>query len=476
MIKKFKMESSIQLINQLHYCNNFKEIENYLEKYPESDWQYIIENIPDFLKKGMNLYKSKSEKNIYLHSALVSYGALMIYVKGKYADRIQYPMIYLAVVGSAASNKSIINVSNAILHDINEVFLKQSEYLQKKYLVEHNKWKKLIKSDPVLEEPHRPPYCTVCIASDITKSKFIVQLSDNRYVPSIIISDEIDTLNTAMKSEHGNGLSSVLRTAYHHDTISQQLKSDNQHFRIESPKLGMILGGTKNQMINFIGGISNGLFSRFTMIEIDDGPKWKNIAPCRNCDDKNAVLGELSQIAVKIFDYLATNNFEMLLAENQWRILNEFGSNNLGKYSNLHNENLGSVVKRHSLMAFRFAMILTGLKYWTNKSKEFKVVCTDEDFFIAFLLMRRSFSHSVSFFKKFNDGFKTNEAKKYEAFLNELPQFFSRGQAIEAGKKMKMSNRSIDRMLKILTDGKQINKQSFGNYLITPLAKLQNDD
>ena len=283
-------KNNIALVSQSNpfkSLNNYKEIENIVNNYPNSDWEFIKDNIPDFLKKGMGSFNSKTEKYIYLNSALVTYGSVMIYINGKYGNKVQYPMLYLIVVGSAASNKSIINISNGILQKLNNIIIEQSEELDKKHQIEHNIWKKLSKKDPTLEEPKKPPYCVVSISPDITKAKLIMQLSDNKYVPSMIICDEADTITALMKSEHGSGISYIYRTAFHHDVISQQLKTNNQHFKIQNPKLAIIIGGTKNQIKRFIGGVENGLFSRFTMIEIDDGPIWNDISPCSRPNDSN---------------------------------------------------------------------------------------------------------------------------------------------------------------------------------------------
>ena len=81
-------------------------------------------------------------------------------------------MLYLIVVGSAASNKSIINISNGILQKLNNIIIEQSEELDKKHQIEHNIWKKLSKKDPTLEEPKIPPYCVVSISPDTIYFEF----------------------------------------------------------------------------------------------------------------------------------------------------------------------------------------------------------------------------------------------------------------------------------------------------------------
>lgn len=54
---------------------------------------------------------------------------------------------------------------------------------------------------------------------------------------------EADTLADTLSKEWGN-FSDALRKAFHHEYISYQRKTNNEHFEIENPNLCLALSGT----------------------------------------------------------------------------------------------------------------------------------------------------------------------------------------------------------------------------------------
>lgn len=458
--------------------DNYQDVANMLDENPHLANDFMDNFLPDLINNAMKTFATDSEKIVFLYSMIIAFGSVMINISGKYSDKKVYPMLFLAVMGPPASFKSVINYAPVILKKLHKRFLEESDYLIKVYISEHAKWKRLVRMDPNLLEPKKPPYGCLLISSDISKSKLIEQLYDNQFIPSFMSSDEIDVLVQTMRSEHGAGISAMLRTIFHADRISQQLKSNNVHYEILTPKLSVLLAGTDDQMQKLIGSIMNGLYSRFMILSLEGNVKWSDASPSENGQERNSIMENLADNTMDMFQYLATNSFEMLLTKSQWTILNGFGIQNLGLLSNLHNEQAASVVKRHAIMCFKIALTLTGLRYWNEKLTDEQIYCKDEDFLISIILMRISFKNAIMFFAKLKNGDRSLLVVKNLALLNALPVNFTRAEAMEAGKKLKLSIRIIDRILKNLTDGRQLNKISFGNYEKTSLAnfgKLKED-
>jgi hypothetical protein len=344
----------------------------------------------------------------------------------------------------------------------------------KKYKNNHKDWIKAVKEHAGLPEPIKPPYSIPIVSADITKSKLIQQIFDNIGFPTFIITDEIDTLIGAAKSQYGTGISAMLRSAYHHDSISQQLKSDNQHYEIEEPKVALCIAGTPSQMLNFIDNVENGLYSRFTILLTDDSITWNSVAPCPTCPNREETFKKIGKDCLELYYFLKRTPIEVEFTQWQWDIINSFGTEKQGIYATLQSEYLGSVVKRHSLMIVKFAMVSTVLKAFENKNTSQKLICDNEAFITAMILVMNSFNCSLEFFKQFSTGKNTPLAKSNVLLITKLPSEFLRCEAVKIATALKISERTLDRALENLVSAGLLTKNGHGKYIKTELAVRAN--
>lgn len=469
------MESTLftnPIVSDLISAESFAEFEALLEKN-ENELESLLNSLmPKMINSGTTTFNHASERLPFIYSGLTAISSLMTDVKTRYADKPIYPMIYFALVGPAGSNKGIVKYSSKMLRLIHQEIKTQSEEEFKKYKADHRHWIKAVKEHSGLAEPTRPPYSVPVVSADITKSKLIQQIADNIGLPTFIITDEIDTLLGATKSQYGTGISAMLRSAYHHDPISQQLKSENQHYEIEEPKIALCIAGTPSQMLGFIDNVENGLYSRFTILLTDDAIAWNSVAPCPTCTNREEVFKRISNGALQLFYFLQKAPIEVEFTNWQWDLINSFGQEKLGIYATLQSEYLGSVIKRHSLMIVKLAMVITVLKAFESNNTSNKLYCDKESFVAAMILARQSFYCSLEFFEHFNTGKKTPTAKSNTLLISKFPSEFSRFEARAIAVSEKISDRTLDRALEQLVNSGLLAKNGHGKYIKTELAKL----
>lgn len=462
------------IVSDLINTKSFAEFEQILEKDPTQLESLLHELMPQLINSGTKTFNHISERMPFIYSSMTALSSLMTNVQTRYADKPIYPMIYFALVGPAGSNKGIVKYASKMLRSIHQEIKTHSEEEFKKFKAAHRQWVKSVKENPSLPEPIRPPYSIPIVSADITKSKLIQQIADNVGLPTFIITDEIDTLVGAARSQYGTGISAMLRSAYHHDPISQQLKSDNQHYDIEEPKVALCIAGTPSQMLGFINNVENGLYSRFTILLTDDSITWNSVAPCSTCPDREETFNRIGKECLQLFYFLKSSPIQVEFTQWQWDLINSFGEEKLGIYATLQSEYLGSVVKRHSLMIVKLAMLITVLKAFETNCTSKNLYCDKEAFVAAMILVRQSLYCSVEFFEQFNTGQKTPLAKSNTLLITKLPSEFSRHEAVHIATLEKISERTLDRALEQLVSAGLFNKNGHGKYQKTELAVRAN--
>jgi len=437
----------------------------------------ILTDLPELISEPVYAFSYYSERLIATFGAITVAGALMTNLTGLYHRRRAYSSLYLAIVAGPSSNKGVITYLRKLAEKVHLHYRVKSDADLQKYVDDQRVYSQSLKKGGQGNMPLHPPYKVTLISGDITAPKLIEQLHSNRNgVPSIVVEDEIDSLAVAGSGEHGKALSRIYRNCYHHATITQQLKTGNQHYEISNPVLAMLIAGTPKQMSTLIGSIENGLYSRFAILIIDDGATWQSVAPCENCFDRDKKFEELSDTYFEMWEYLAEREVEVCLTSAQWDAINQFGAAQLGYQYNLTNEALAAVVKRHCLMLFKFCMTLTGLRYWESRGNNAVAFCSQTDFDIAMRLVQHSLHCSIAYFKHLPGGANSGTAKRKEQLLKGLCNTFTRIEAIEVGKKLKLSERQTDRYLQHFVQSDLLVKTGQGAYEKQPMAERQNDD
>ena len=117
---------------------------------------------------------------------------------------------------------------------------------------------------------------------------------------------------------------------------------------------------------------------------------------------------------------------------------------------------------RHGVMMFRIAMILTVIREKENILGKDTIVCNNRDFLVSLKLTKTLLRHSENVFDSMDDG--NGLSKQDEEFLQSLPNFFERKNAIEAGILLNIPKRTIDDKLSKWKAKKIVQKLSTGKY------------
>jgi len=417
--------------------------------------------LPRLIQAGLKTFSDDAERHIYLRTTIAAISGLCSNTSGSYDNKTVYPNHYFALVAPPANGKGIIKYARVQLIGVHNYFKAMSSA---EYSAHADAFVKRFNSNPL---PHVDLKTSprVLIATDITKSMLVLQLAANHSAPSIMLTDEIDSLAASMLGEHGRGLGAVLRMAFQGETITQQLKTNRENLEVENPKLSCVLAGTPNQMVKLAGNVENGMLSRFSMLYMDLPPLWKNVATTDQYRVREAVMAENSELLLKFYLHQLEYPLFVKLTEQQWHRINSWGREMNMQLAIGDNEELISLARRHGLIWFKMSLTLAALRRFECGSTDSEVFCEDDDFDMAEILVQSSLQSALAFAAKLEPKNENTRKAQLEAMLSGLPEEFTRGQAQESAKKVKMSPRTTDRLLSVLVNGGKLTKTGHGNYV-----------
>ena len=238
---------------------------------------------------------------------------------------------------------------------------------------------------------------------------------------------------------------------FHHEKISVSRKTDGEFIEVDEPQLAVALSGTPKQVFNIISSAEDGLFSRFIFYVFKTDAVWLDPSPKGNPVNLTEYFSKQSQQVLKMVEYFETDEMILQLTDEQWDKFNPVFSSFLQQISTFVSDDALSVVKRLGLILYRFCMIFTAIRKFTDKDYHKEVYCLDVDFETALTLTKVYLQHSIIMFnnlpKQGEQGpFKSGQNKKQ--FLETLPEHFQRKEAIELAKRFNIGERSVDTFLK----------------------------
>jgi len=365
-------------------------------------------------------------------------------VYGLYDGREIYPNLYTYVSAPAASGKGTLAFSKYL-------GMKYHEQIKAAYI-----------------EGQAPP--VLFIPGNTSAAAFMGHLQSNEN--GIFFETEADTIGNTFKQDWG-GFSDLLRKGYHHETFSSSRKMDNELIDIESPKLSLVLSGTPEQIYGLIHSAEDGLFSRITFYTYDGGGSvWKDVSPYANeVNYKKYFKGLGEELFVIISALLKYPKIEFQWSKDHW----DFFKTTQEEFQLEAIDRLGdgvvSVVRRSGLMWFRIAMIFSILRQYDSISDSYSILtCNDTDFLSAYELMNTYKEHNLFMYSSLPKQSKAVSTDKESFFLNSLPASFARQKAVEIGKKLGMSERTVGNRLKHLTTKGSLYSSKAGFYLRPEMA------
>lgn len=441
--------------------------EDYLKTTPSIPGE-IYNALPEIFKEGARAFTDNRKRDVFFTGALSIISGCLPNVTGVYFNERVFPHLFTFIIAPAASGKGVLKNAKRLADKYHQKILQESKDAQKKYEVELAQLKHLEhskkKGEPMPEKPEPPPFKIIIIPADCSKARMVEHLKANDG-KGIICETEADTMSGANKQDWGD-YSTILRAAFHHETVSSSRKTNNQYDEINDTCLAVALTGTPSQAPKLIASAEDGLFSRFLFYAYKNNILWQDPSPYNNSIIYNDHFDALSTQVLEMVNFLENYPTVVELKGEQWQIINTEFPAMLAEVVTFTGEDAAGVVYRLGLILFRLCMIFTAMRKFENGDTTMTIICTDEDFNAALKIVQIYLEHSLLMFNNLPKQseatqFKTGDSKR--KFFDALPQEFTRQQAVETGKQFQLSSRTVDDVL-CNAIGKALEKFKAGHY------------
>ncbi len=464
---KFANTAKLQPAKQLQPLPEEDPLEDYLKTTPTIP-DSVYNALPLLLRDGARAFTDKRKRDVFFTGAISIISGCLPNVTGVYFQERVYPHLYTFIIAPAASGKGVLKNAKRLADKYHQKILQQSRDAQKIHDNEMADFKQLERSrkkgEPGPEKPQAPPFKIIFIPADCSKARMIEHLKANDG-QGIICETEADTMSGAKKQDWGD-YSTILRAAFHHETVSSTRKTDNQYDEINEPRLAVALSGTPAQAPRLLSSAEDGLFSRFLFYAYKNSIEWQDPSPKSNGIVYNDHFEALSVQVLELISFLELSPTTVELTEEQWQRINTDFPVMLSEVVTFTSEDAAGVVYRLGLIFFRLCMIFSALRKYENGEMSDIIICTDEDFNTVMQIVQTYLDHSLLMF---NNLPKQNEAMQFHSgdgkrrFFEALPQEFTRKEATEIGTKFKLSARTVDDVLKSAT-GVSLTRIKAGYY------------
>lgn len=429
----------------------------------------VYQALPDLLQHGASGFDDPRERDVFLIGAIAILSGCLPKVEGMYDRRTVYPNLFTFIIAPAAHGKGALLFAKNLGDVYHDTMTNQSEEAMKDYQRDMEQYKMEQRSrkkedGPAEDPPEEPDFKILFIPANSSNAKVLSHLQQNNG-KGIICETEADTMGNVFKQDWGS-YSDMLRKSFHHEKISCSRKTNNEYVEVKSPQLSVALSGTPKQVTGLIASAEDGLFSRFMFYAFKTEQLWKDVSPFGSNVNLTQLFEQLSQQVYEIIQFLDRSETKVHLTREQWQQLNATFGQWLQEITIFTAEEAGSIVKRLGLILYRIAMIFTALRKVENGDLATEQTCTDEDFQAALTLVNVYLQHALLMFhnlpKQEETGpFKGGDNKR--RFFEALPKTFKRADAVEAGKKFRMSPRSVDSFLRKLQP-QFLKSPEYGHY------------
>lgn len=417
----------------------------------------IYNNLPEDLKSLTQNFEDR-ERDVVLLSSLGVLSNCLPNIKGNYDGDSVYPNLYILIIAPPASGKGVMNYSRVLIDKIHTKIYKDSK--AEKHNCEVSKKKNSKERNIENTNDKCPDIQVKIVPANISTSELYTFLGSSKH-GLLIMESEADTLSNMLKNDWSN-YSDVLRKCFHHEPISIARKIEGLYEEVAEPKLSMVISGTPGQLKPFLMSRENGLFSRFIFYTFDELSNFKDVFAEKTLGNK-LYFQEVSERVFNLYSRLneLSSEIEFKYSDRQKKIL--LARMNLVWEDVIYNHTEAFLpnLKRHSLIMFRIAMVLTTMRNIDSLEKRNELICSNKDFFIALKLTQTILRHSQVVFNSMDSGYLSIQD---EELLDSLPAIFERKLAIEKGEILNIPKRTIDDKLSKWQVKKIVKKVSQGYY------------
>jgi len=409
----------------------------------------IYARLPEFFSKVVETVDSGHSRDMLLLATITVMSGLIPNVRTVYGDEEVYPSLYLLISAGSSKGKSIAKNSRHLLTNIKR--REDSNFKIQQEQFQNREKKKKDDSEPIKK--------SILIPGNISAAALIESLFANGG-KGIMIETEINSLTSSLGKEWGD-FSHLLRCAGHHEPIEYKRKGA-QPISIESPKLSILLTGTRNQVGALIGSPEDGLASRFIYyLGPSEQAEWKSQFK-RSISIKERLMPIATQ-ATRIYD---NSNFpcgySFTEAQKTW--FDEAMDTRLGTLRSTFNEVPEELFFRHALQAVRLSMIFDSVSAFSEHSGLTQLHCTNESLSLACDIVSELFIHGLHAYDNLPVSLNLRMSTIIEEFYSLLPEQFDRTDAYEVGKKINRKERRVGDFLVKLEELGLIENWEHGKY------------
>lgn len=308
-------------------------------------------------------------------AALVVLGAMMKNVSCKVTEHETVKtLLFLNVMGAAASGKSCIKRAAKLFDFYSSRIERESKKLVQKWKSDFKTWEKCTKNCKEDDcncgaEPQKVEEINLMLQLNTSKSKLLKRLSVNSPFPSLIYTDELDS----MMAHKENPLSSTLREIYEGERTSSDTFLNGYNV-VKEPRGALLCAGTPSQQTRFFTCKEDGLVSRFLSIFLPYSD-YIDVGEIDEDDSLNEdeVKNEATYHRVQAFaDYFINKKFKLHLTQAVADLLNDYFRPCHTRFAHFSSDYLNSFIRRLRGIDIRLAMILTCCKLYLNDEPEGK--------------------------------------------------------------------------------------------------------
>lgn len=432
-----------------------------LPNFPNS----LYDQLPDFLRRVTDEFKSDKDKEMMLLSSIVTLSSSLPKLWGIYDRKRVYPNLFLFITGQASSGKGSLVHSKQLVHPIHKAFREESKNLKQKYENEMKDYHALKKKGKEVDKPLAPPDKMLFLPANNSSTGMFQLLSDNEG-KGLIFETEGDTLANAFKSDYGN-YSDGFRKAFHHEAITYYRRTNREYVEIEDPRLSAVLSGTPKQISTLIPNSENGLFSRFIFYIFEVKMIWKDVFENKG---NNGLGNYFKQLADEYYDFyriLKSNpKLEFCLTQQQEDQFNNIFESMQDKFVKLKGLDYVGTVRRLGLVTFRFAMILSSIRIMENGEISEHIECNDTDFQTAVTMVKVLVEHSAKVFSELEGESQPNRLKnRKQNFIDNLPDTFNRKKYLEVAANLSINPKTAEGYITSFVNSGMIHRDSQDHYI-----------
>lgn len=379
----------------------------------------LYDKLPKFLGAVANTGEDDVEKSLALLTALVGLSSIVPNVTLFY-EHTHYPNLNIIVIANAGEGKSKVSNVKKLFDPLHMQFVDDCSKQKAVYNAEKQIFEicKDCKDAPLI------PDCKgLYVPEDITHAALTAKLASTAPY-NFLFSTEIDTFNRTAGSEMFDK-TDILRKAFHHEPMSYGRKTGGEEKIILEPKLSILITGTPGAYEKMLKGVEDGTVSRFAYFGFgSDGFKWKSQ---QSAEKRKAAqdIEELSQVVLKIFDFIKNRSVTFDLTEDQDKAFNKYFANITSKLDVDKDQYYFASLKRHGLIFKRIAAVLTVVEAYETNNTSNTLICSDKTFGACFDIIGTLLEHSKIVYSNLEKRPYKQVNDKSEALYQALPDEFT---------------------------------------------------